>query len=277
MEENRITKRLAARRDQGKGALLPYFTAGFPSAAITAELVRQADALGAAAVEIGFPYSDSLADGPVIDESFQYVLRRGWSVDDAFKLVSSIRSDIGCGLLAMVSYSIVHRFGIDEFLHHAAGAGFDGVILPDLPVEEACNISDATRRAHLCLIGLVAPTTSKYRRDQIAARSTGFVYRMAVAGTTGERTALPPDLATEVAELKGVGGVPVCVGFGIATPRHVQEVCRIADGAIVGSALVRRISSCVRENLSDSRIVRSTGDFLETLTDAADAALTEGS
>lgn len=275
MEDNRITERLASRKNQGRGALLPYLTAGFPSAAVTAELVRRADALGVAAVEIGFPYSDSLADGPVIDESFQHVLRRGWSVDDAFKLASDVRSDVDCGLIAMVSYSIVYRVGVDAFLENAAATGFDGVILPDIPEEETNDVSKAAGSAGMCMIGLVAPTTSKKRRDQIAARSTGFVYRIAVAGTTGERASLPRDLSLEVEELKRVGGVPVCVGFGISSAQHVQEVCRIADGAIVGSALIRRIGSGVKEEMSESGIVRSAGAFLEVLAHAADAPLTE--
>jgi len=249
----------------GKGALLPYFTAGFPDTDTTIELVRRADALGAAAVEIGFPYSDSIADGPVIQNSFAFALGHGHTLQDTWKLAETLRPAVSCGLVAMASYSLVHRAGLVAFMRRASEAGFDGVILPDLPVEEAAPAVEAADGANLCHIGLVSPTTSDARRRAIAAASTGFVYQIAVAGTTGERTGLPPKLADDVAALRQCCRVPICVGFGVSTAEHVREVCRFADGAIVGSAVIRRIHEAQQHNSDRQRLIDSVSDFLKDL------------
>ena len=132
----RITERFVNSSGGNSGALLPYFTAGFPDGATTAEVIRAADAVGAVAVEIGVPYSDSIADGPIIQGSFTYVLDHGWTLEDTFNLVSEVRPAVGCGLIAMLSYSIVHRVGVDAFMTRAAVAGFVGIIVPVLPVEQ---------------------------------------------------------------------------------------------------------------------------------------------
>ncbi len=221
--------------------------------------------MGVMTVEIGFPYSDSIADGPVIQNSFHYVLEQGHDLNDTFGLVSDVRSKVECGLVAMVSYSIVHRIGVEEFMGKAAKAGFDGVILPDVPVEEMAYAAGVVSGADLCHIGLVAPTTSPQRREAIARASTGFLYRITVAGTTGERTSLPEGLPDEVAELRRVSGLPVCLGFGISRPDQVREICRFADGAIVGSALIRRIADALGKGAKPSTIVDEASRFLSEL------------
>ncbi|MCH8146461.1 MAG: tryptophan synthase subunit alpha [Planctomycetes bacterium] len=263
--EKRIRARLENRKSGMCGAFLPYFTAGFPDAEATAALIRHADSLGAAVVELGFPFSDSIADGPVIQESFHYVLENGHKLENTFRLVSQVRKSVACGLVAMVSYSIVHRFGVDAFLAQSAAAGFDGVILPDVPVEESCLAVAAVTRAGLCHIGLVAPTTSPQRRIAIAKNSTGFVYQIAVSGITGERARLADDLPQSVAELRRVSGLPVCVGFGVSSADHVRQVCRYADGAIVGSAIIRRIDNALRAGLPRDELIRSVAGFLDEL------------
>lgn len=262
---NRIARRLDANRRAGGGTLLPYLTAGFPDAATTAALVVEADRAGAGVVEIGFPYSDSIADGPVIQASFHYALANGHRVEDAFRLVAEVRSKVTCGLVAMVSYSIVSRIGLDGFMDRAAAVGFDGVILPDVPIEESPVTAAAAGRAGLCHVGLVAPSTSTQRRRAIAESSTGFIYQIAAAGTTGERSGLPPGLAEEVGRLRSVSGVPVCVGFGVRDADQVREVCRFADGAIVGSAIVRRIDEGIQRSADPDEIVSAVGGFLRSL------------
>jgi len=267
--ENRIVVRL---RDASRGVaarLLPYFTAGFPDIQSSAALIRRADSVGAPVVEIGIPYSDSIADGPVIQGSFYDVLRNGHSLADTFQLVSDVRPHVSCGLVAMVSFSIVHRFGIDAFLDRAAATGVDGIILPDVPTEEAAALSDCALQAGLCYIGLVSPTTSDDRRAAITAQSSGFLYQIAVAGTTGERNELAGELPGIVAQLRRAGGLPVCVGFGVSTPGHVREICRYADGAIVGSAIVRRIQGALAAGMARGPVIDDVGRFVDSLADAS--------
>lgn len=247
------------------GALLPYFTGGFPDLATSAELIRQAATLGAAAVEIGFPFSDSIADGPVIQGSFHHVLDRGHHLSDVFEFVSTVRPTVECALVAMVSMSIVYRAGLDVFMQRAASAGFDGVIVPDLPVDESTEAAAAAKKADLGYVGLVAPSSSVERRKAIARLSSGFVYYVAVQGTTGERASLPATLAPAVAELRQAGGLPVCVGFGVSTAEHVRAVCSVADGAIVGSAIVRRIADAVERGLERTTLIDSVSRFLSEL------------
>jgi len=249
---------------------LPYFTAGFPSVDVTEQFIRHAGDLNLAAVEIGFPYSDSIADGPVIQESFHHALAHGHTVKDTFQLVTRVRGRVECAIIAMVSYAIVHRIGLAAFMGRAADSGFDGVILPDVPSEESTGTVAEAARANLCHIGLVAPTTTPARRRAVAQVSTGFIYAVAVAGTTGERDSLPTDLAESVRSMRS-GGLPVCVGFGISRPEHVRSVCSMADGAIVGSAIIRRITQGLR-GTSHSRMVDDVSDFLSSLAAVSPAA-----
>lgn len=265
MAAERLAECFERARNSGHGALLPYFTAGYPDSATTAELVRIADSLAVTAVELGVPYSDSIADGPIIQGAFSYALDHGRRLSDVFQLVSDLRPTVQCGLIAMVSYSIVHRAGLERFLARAAEAGLDGVIFPDLPLEESDAAVAAAARADLCHIGLVAPSTPAARCRAIADRSTGFVYRIAVSGTTGERDELPAKLAGEVSELQEVSGLPVCVGFGVGNADQVREICGFADGVIVGSAIARRIGDALERGLDRAGLVSSVSGFLRDL------------
>ena len=265
----RIQDRFAQVAADGRGALLPYFTSGFPVPEVTEALIRRADELGVAAVEIGVPYSDSIADGPVIQESFHDVLQRGYRLSDTFELVARVRSAVECGLIAMLSYSIVHRVGTDAFFARAAAAGFDGVIIPDVPLEEATGVSKAAQDAGLCFIGLVAPTTSPQRRARIAQTSSGFIYQIAVSGTTGERSEGSDSVKDAVDELRRISRLPVCVGFGVSSAAQVRAVCGFADGAIVGSAIVRRLADAKRGGATPTEMVESVSGFLAELTRAA--------
>lgn len=262
---NRIKERLGSARSSGHCALLPYFTFGFPDRNTTAELIQAADSLGAAVVEIGVPYSDSIADGPVIQSSFNFALARGHRVQDVFDLVREVRPSVQCALTAMLSYSIVHRLGLQEFMERAADAGFDGIIIPDVPQEEAGPNSIAARNAGLCHIGLIAPTTSHDRRERIAREATGFLYQIAATGTTGERSELPAALANDVADLRRHSRIPICVGFGISSPAQVRAVGGIADGVIIGSAIIRRIDEAVSRGAESKAVVAHVAGFLADL------------
>ena len=269
MPNTRIQDRFARVAADGGGALVPYFTSGFPAPEVTETLIRRADALGVAAIEIGVPYSDSIADGPVIQESFHDVLQRGYRLCDTFELVERVRSAVECGLIAMLSYSIVHRIGTDRFFARAAVAGFDGVIIPDVPLEEAAGVSKAAQDAGLCFIGLVAPTTSPTRQARIAQISSGFIYQIAVSGTTGERSGFSDSIKDSVDHLRRISRLPVCVGFGVSSAAHVRAVCGFADGAIVGSAIVRRLAEAERGRATPNEMVESVSGFLAELTQAA--------
>ena len=271
MSQTRIQDGFARARADGTGGLVPYFTSCYPEPDVTEALIRRADALGATAIEIGVPYSDSIADGPVIQDSFHSVLQRGYRLADTFALVERVRPSVKCGLIAMLSYSIVHRVGLEAFFSRAGASGLDGVIVPDVPVEESPVVSKAAGDAGLCFIGLISPTTSPARRDAIVRTSTGFIYQIAVAGTTGERSDFSDSTAESIEELRKVTDLPLCIGFGIASPEQVRAVCRFADGAIVGSAIVRRIKEAARNGASRDAMVNAVSGFLGELATAANA------
>lgn len=239
---NRIDSLFAVARRTGRKTLMPFITAGYPSLNATAAILPALQRGGAGICEIGFPFSDPVADGPVIQASMTQALDGGVHPSDIFELVQSLRPRLSMGLVAMVSYSIVYRMGAERFVARAAESGFDGFIFPDLPLEEASAIAGPIREAGLASSLLIAPTTPDERAVQIARASTGFIYLLARTGITGERSALPTGLADRVARLRDATDLPIAVGFGIATAEHVRAVTRFADAAIVGSALVRRIS-----------------------------------
>ena len=266
---SRIKDRFTRSTAGGRGALVPYFTSGFPTPEVTEALIRRADLLNVPVVEIGVPYSDSIADGPVIQESFHYVLQSGYRLADTFELVERVRSSVECALVAMLSYSIVHRNGTDGFFSRAAAAGFDGVIVPDVPMEEAGAVSKAALDAGLCYVGLVAPSTAPARKVRIAEASSGFIYQIAVSGTTGERSGSSESVEGAVDELRRISPLPVCVGFGVSTADHVRSICGFADGAIVGSAIVRRLLEAQQAGETSDNMVESVSEFLTELATAA--------
>jgi len=265
MPDNRIDRTFADLAAADRKALMPYVTAGFPHLDVTAELLRRMPSAGASVIELGIPYSDPIADGPVIQESFTRALEAGVRLADIFEMVRRVRSEVAAPILSMVSFSIVYRIGVDRYIERAAAAGLDGLIIPDLSLEEAPSVAERTAAAGLRLAMLVAPTSSPERFERIARISQGFIYYISVAGTTGERDRLPPDLPTNVRRLRDVGGKPVCVGFGISRPEHVRQVCQVADGAIVGSAVVRRITAAADAGEGPEAIVRRTTDLVREL------------
>ena len=262
-EKNRIARRLAGTPTVG--ALLPYLTGGYPDLEATTEWIRRFDACGVAAVEIGFPYSDSIADGPVIQDSFNRALAGGLKIDRLFETVAAVRPQVETALIAMVSFSIVCRRGVQVFVRRAGACGFDGLIVPDLPHEEADEVGAAAADQGLDHVMLVAATTPPQRAAEIARRSTGFIYQVAVRGATGERDKVPDDLRARVRHLRSATDTPVCVGFGISTAVHVRQVCQVADGAIVGSAIIRRITEAVDAGTPRAAIVETVARFVDEL------------
>lgn len=238
-----IDRHFEALGAQGQAAFIPFITAGDPDLAFTCDALRLLADCGCHLCEVGFPYSDPIADGPVIQASYARAVAGGTRVADIFDAVTTLSRDIHMPLIAMVSYSIVLRAGVVEFVERAWRAGFAGAIVPDLPLEEAGELTEACRRRELSLIQLVAPTTPAERALRIARNSSGFVYYVSVTGITGQRDELPRELVDRVSWLRGQIELPVCVGFGISRPDQVRQVASVADGIIVGSALVRCLAS----------------------------------
>jgi tryptophan synthase alpha chain len=216
-------------------------TAGFPSLAATEASIARMSRAGADVIEIGIPFSDPIADGPVIAESMHRALVGGVTPSLIFEMVARVRVDVEAALVAMVSISIVDRIGRDRFLDQCAASGVDGVIVPDLDLDEAKALGEQCCERSLTFTLLISPTSTPERVARIAGLCRGFVYALARVGLTGERGALPSGLAERVALIRRSSDLPIAVGFGISDAAQVRSVLAHADGAIVGSALVRRM------------------------------------
>lgn len=232
----------AAARAAGRKALAPFVTAGDPDLATTVAVLEAVDRAGATLCELGVPYSDPIADGPVIQASYTRARGAGITLDGVLSIAKQASATATMPILAMVSYSIIFRRGIDRFVTDAKAAGLAGFVVPDLPLEESDELDAACRTAGLALVRLVTPTTPPERAEAIAKKSTGFLYCVSVAGVTGARTDLPPGLLDRIAWLRTKTDVPIVVGFGISSPEQVRAVAAVADGVIVGSALVRLVA-----------------------------------
>jgi tryptophan synthase alpha chain len=261
-----IAAALERARAAGRQPVAPFLTVGDPDADFTVAAVERIARSGAALCELGVPYSDPIADGPVIQSSYTRALRRGTTVDAVFD-VSRRAATAAMPLMAMTSYSIIYRRGIPDFVRVAADSGLAGLVVPDLPLEESGPLDRAARDAGLALTRLVTPTTPPDRAERIARLSTGFLYCVSVAGVTGERIGLPEALAERVAWLKRLASVPVLVGFGISSPEQVRAVADVADGAIVGSAVVRHLES-LAENRPEEPSAEPGGRSREAVLDA---------
>jgi tryptophan synthase alpha chain len=243
---NPIDALFRALRAEGRKAFIPFVTAGDPDLATTVRLIDELSRHGASLVEVGFPYSDPIADGSVIQASYTRALERGIRVDDILAAVSKLTAGASfrgraVPLVAMVSYSLVHHRGPARFVAEAKTAGISGAIVPDLPVDEAADLAKVAADTDFKLVLLVTPTTPRERARRIAQLSTGFLYCVSVVGITGERRALPAELMEQLRWLRTQTELPLCVGFGISQPEHVRALRDPADGIIVGSALVRRL------------------------------------
>jgi tryptophan synthase alpha chain len=263
---NRIDAKFAELRAKGRKAFIPYVSAGDPDDETTVEIVLALERSGADLVELGVPYSDPLADGPVIQDAFTRVLERGFRVADTWEIVRRIRRRSQLPLLTMVSYSLVYRYGAERYVSEAQAAGLDGAIIPDLGVEEGKDLLDLAAARDFATVLLVAPTTDPVRERAIVERSTGFIYCISVVGITGVRATLPPELREHVTRLKKLTTKPVCVGFGVSRSEHVKTVAALADGVIVGSAIVKLIAqhAADRAKLID-QLSRFTSDLTAPL------------
>ena len=258
---SRIDDVFARLRAAGERALMPYFLAGDPSLDTTRQLMIEAARRGADVFELGVPFSDPIADGPVIQRAGSRALRNGVSLMRVIETVVELRREIETPIVLMLYYNPILAFGLRAFAETATKAGVDGVIIPDLPPEEAAAFEAEAGTVGLDIVYLVAPTSTPARMRMISRRSKGFIYVVSLTGVTGERTELPKDLADQVRKLRAVTTKPLCVGFGISQPAHAAAVGRLADGVIVGSAIVR----LVEERAGSASLVRDVGDFIASL------------
>jgi tryptophan synthase alpha chain len=246
-------------RRQGKKALMPFVTAGDPDLEFTADVIRELDRRGCSLCEVGIPYSDPIADGPVIQASYTRALGKKISLQAIFAMLAGLQGQVQMPLVTMVSYAIVFRHGLARYVEDAQRAGIAGAIVPDLLVEEAGELAAICKAADFSLIQLVTPTTPRERAVRIARASTGFLYYVSVTGITGERTELPPSLVENVSWLRTQTDLPICIGFGISRPDHVKLLAPVADGLIVGTAIVRRVAEAATRPRAD--VLKEVGDY----------------
>jgi tryptophan synthase alpha chain len=253
----------ARLHSEGRKALMPFVTAGDPDLEFTAAVIRQLVARGASICEVGIPYSDPIADGPVIQASYTRALSQGAKLSAILETLGTVAPQVAAPLVTMVSYAIVFRHGLEMYSDELAERGVAGMIVPDLPVEESAQLAKVCRQRDLSLIQLVTPTTPRDRALRITETSSGFLYYVSVAGITGERTELPPELVERVAWLREQTPLPVCIGFGISEPRHVRLLAPVADGLIVGSAIVRRVAEAASKGRPQA--LDEVGDYIASL------------
>ena len=238
-----VSSCIEALRDRGQCALIPFITAGDPDLATTAKALELLDRSGADLIELGVPYSDPLADGPVIQAAATRALQRGTRLEDVLAMLKTVSPKLKSPIILFTYYNPILNYGVDAFMQAIAAAGASGLVVPDLPLEEVESVSQAASKAGVEVILLVAPTSPKARIEAIAAQSQGFIYLVSVTGVTGMRTQIQSRVQDLLTELHGVTDKPIGVGFGISQASQAKQVMEWgADAVIVGSAFVKRLS-----------------------------------
>jgi tryptophan synthase alpha chain len=237
----RIKQAFARAQARSTVALMPYTAIGYPSLTATHAIVQALAEAGADLIELGIPFSDPLADGATVQRASHAALENGVNFDRCLETVAALRPLVETPLIFMGHFNPFHRRGVARSVAECAAAGVDGLIIPDLPPEEADELAAACRAEDVALIFLVAPTSSEARLAQVGAAGTGFLYCVSLAGVTGARSSLPPDLPEYLARVRRHTSLPLAVGFGLSTAEHVAAVGRVADGAVIGSALINHI------------------------------------
>lgn len=258
---SRIDEKFASLRAQGRKALIPFIEAGDPDLETTRALVPVLEAAGADLIELGVPFSDPLADGPTIQKAALRALDHGASLKKIIDMVEKVRPQVSVPLVLMSSYNPIFVFGEEGFVKAASRAGVDGLIVPDLPPEEAESLAGHAEREGVDLIFLLAPSSTDERISMVSKLSRGFIYYISLMGITGAREALSETIREHVLRIKQVTDKPVVVGFGISRPEQAGEVAGWADGVVVGSAVVKLIE----QGGSPEDLCKSVGEFVDEL------------
>jgi len=262
---NRIEQRIEALKAKQNKALVAFITAGDPSLEATRDIFQVLEESGADIVELGVPFSDPLADGPVIQEASQRSLKRGTTLKKILELVADLRKTSQLPIVLMTSYNPVFVYGEKAFVHDAVAAGVDGVIVPDLPPEEAGTFQEFANNEGLRVIYLMAPTSTPDRIEMITEKSRGFIYYISLTGVTGMKSKFSDDLVSRIRDVKKISQHPVMIGFGISGPEEAREASKMSDGVIVGSAIVKLIDQCATAEERKEKVGRFIRSIKEAL------------
>ncbi|MFH1563030.1 MAG: tryptophan synthase subunit alpha [Nitrospirota bacterium] len=258
---NRIDLKFKELLAKGQKALITFITAGDPNLELTYELVLEMERSGADIIELGVPFSDPLADGPVIQAASERALKNGTTLTKVLDLVKTLRNTTQVPIALLSYYNPIYKYGVAQFVKDAGDVGVDGVIIPDLPPEEAGELKHESESKNMATIFLLAPTSTPARIRLISHASTGFIYYVSLTGITGMRAGLEGTLEDSLRQIRLITNKPIAVGFGISTKEQVHKVTSIADAAIVGSAIVNLIG----KHGKDPQLVEIIGDFVATL------------
>jgi tryptophan synthase alpha chain len=261
---NRIIEKFAALKHDRKKGFIVYIGAGDPDLAATRELALAFDKAGVDILELGVPFSDPLADGLVNQLAAQRGLESGTTPPKLLATIAAIRKQSQIPIVLYIYFNLIHKVGLEKFIADAAKAGVDGMLVLDLPPEESDNYEALMKRAGLCHIYLVAPTTPEDRMELIVKRGSGFIYYISREGVTGMQTSVASNLASQVAKIRAHTNLPIAVGFGISNPAQAKAVAAEADGCVVGSAVVNQIA----EHGKSKELVKRVGKFVKSLADA---------
>jgi tryptophan synthase alpha chain len=264
---NRIVARFARLKREGKKGFVVYIGAGDPNLTATRELALAFDQAGVDILELGVPFSDPLADGLVNQLAAQRGLESGTTPPKVLETVAAIRQRSEIPIILYIYFNLIHKAGLERFIKDAAKAGVDGLLVLDLPPEESANYEALMRRAGLCHIYLVAPTTTEDRIELIVKRGSGFIYYVSREGVTGMQKQVAANLAQQVARIRAHTKLPIAVGFGISTPEQARTVASVADAVVVGSAVVNQIA----QHGKSPELVRRASEFVKSLAGAVKA------
>jgi tryptophan synthase alpha chain len=264
----RIEERFTALKKEGRKAFVAYLTAGDPDLKTTAELIQALEVAGVDIIEVGVPFSDPTADGPVIQAASQRALKKGANLENILAMIARLRRFSRIPIVLFGYYNPILNYGPEKLAADAAASGVDGLLVVDLPPEEADELRRYSDPAGLAFIKLIAPTTDSKRARKILRGATGFVYYISVTGVTGTAVPRPDDVRREVKQLKRMTALPVAVGFGISTPAQAAAIAPLADGVVVGSALVRLIG----EKGGSGDLISTAASFTAEIRQAIDAA-----
>jgi tryptophan synthase alpha chain len=259
--DGRIGAKFNDLRDRGDSALIPYIVAGDPNLEVTRRLILELEARGADLIELGVPFSDPMADGPANQRASARGLASGGTLPAILSMIADIRKESQIPLILFGYFNPIAHYGCERLCADAARAGVDGLLVVDLPPEEAEELARPARSSGIDIIYLLAPTTPLQRSRTIAHAATGFLYYVSVTGVTGARAQIATDLETNLSDIRSVTSLPIGVGFGISTPAQAQEISRFADAVVVGSA----ISQLIENNLGSDHLVAAVGDFVGSL------------
>ena len=259
-----INERFSRLLEKGKG-FIPFITAGDPDLATTRELIIGLDKIGADVIELGVPFSDPMADGPVIQRASERALKNDFGIPEILNLVKDCRKQTDIPIILFGYFNPYLQYGLGKLARDMKTAGIDGVLVTDLIPEEADEFVQLLRKHDLSNIFLIAPTSTDERLQLVAKQASGFVYAVSRTGVTGVQESLSTSASRLVNRMRGFTDLPIAVGFGISSPAQVQEIWQVADAAVVGSAIVREIERSITENLSQSELVERVIGFTKSL------------